>query len=667
MALTYKIVSALLSKTFLLSAPIKKHFRTPAILATSCLITASCNDIQNTPTSNTNTQNRETILPSQRTALSSRALASAASASNKPAYQLQLNTNYVASWGHEDIFIDYMKLEGYPNDFRFSFIFNDGYWNSKPAREKGLLDPVSGDLLRPPSGMVELHGPLMLPNYEKFPEYYSGDWVFTWEGGGDASIQGNNMTVRSSRTDENGNGRIVFNVPATGSAPNRVRFRKVRSSLKNFKLYRLKNEAQVKAGKLWNPDFINYASDYDIIRTMVSQDINDSPVTRWAHVATPDDPHFIHRGAGLKKEQRPVTGHYGLPYEYLFDLVKETDSSLWMHMPIQIGANKSHADLDANVEAVKANASQNANAILESPAWDEYAVELVKRLKQSGYSKDKALYLELGNEVWNYGWPFAIATKYAEGIGNAQSPARSVRYGYGLLSARMILAMEKALANSGYSITYVIGSQTANPYTTQAAYEGLTDYFRRQGVDPTTLLGKTGIALTTYHGGPTAYQEIVTPRGGETLTQAWERAIEFNPSALKIALHERYTKSNADYSKNWVVNRWREHKAVADQYGVNIIGAYEGGSHDSVPEELSKSEIFSSWWKDYHWGTYGSDVVRQINQAIIDEYPNIILSNFTGIGEVGVWRSPWLDGHYTEETDMDRMWREFGKSARSAP
>jgi len=577
-------------------------------------------------------------------------------------HQLQLNLNFLASWSYEDIFIDHMKLQGYPDDFKWLFIFNDDYWNTKQAEEKGYIDQISGDIKRAPPNIIEINGPIMLPGYQKFPAHYAGDWVLTWQGRASATIEGGNVRVLESTTTPDG-GRMVFRMPQSGGEAQRPRFRNVKSGIGKLKLYRLRDETAVKNGALWNPDFINIAKDYHVLRPMLAQDMNDTPVRRFDEVATPEDSYFVHREPVLNDTTKPRHGRYGIPYEYLLDLAKTTDTDLWLHVPVQIGSNLHHNDVEADAGRLYENALANGKTIIEDEAWDVFARALSKRIIASDYPKDRPLYIELGNEIWNYAWPFVIATKYVEGIGRSLKSDESTRYGYGALSARLILAMETHLANSGYTPTYIITSQTAVPDSSGAAYRGLVDFLRTKNIDPDTILPKTGIALTTYHGGADAYKELLGERTDDDLVVAWERAIRQDREGLKKKLHDRYINGgkNILFGKNWLQAHWRAHNAIAKQYGTRIIGAYEGGSHDNPPESLTQSEIFMTWWREYHWGPYGSDVVRQINQMIIQDYPGVILSNFLSVGEIGNWRFPWIDGHYGETNDMTEMWGEFSR------
>ena len=576
-------------------------------------------------------------------------------------HSLQVNPSFLAEWGSEDHFIDYMKVKSYPDDFRWLFVFQDGVMNTGQADAEGYINRLTGDMTSVPPGLLELQGPTMLFGATNFPEWYAGEWVLTWDGQADALVNGDGVRVVNMEQTDTG-GRLTFAQPTQGAKPLRARFRNVRSPLTNLKLYRKRDEDKVLAGAIWNPDFIDYMKNYDVIRTMVMQDMNDLPVRSWDEIARPDDPFFVHLQPAQKPEKRPASGRYGVPYEYLFDLADQTDTALWLNVPIMLGGPVHPGDIGGDPQKMFELARANTPDILASPEWKHFAKEFTKRLVDSNYPADKPLYIELGNEIWNYAWPFAINTRYADGIGAGINSDQSHRYGYGYLTAKLISVMDAALLGTGYQPIYVIASQTASPDTSRAALQGVSDglaAFDRARTD--APLRNIVLALTTYHGGKEGYQALLTPQTGDSLVTAWEREIARDGDALERRIHAHYLEGGVEalYGKEWVLQRWRSHRDIGAQFGVPILGAYEGGSHDNPPAELMASTAFADWWENYHWGPYGADVVRQINLAILEEFPGIMLSDFATIGEIGTGKSPWRDGHYAKPTHMMKMWREF--------
>ena len=83
-----------------------------------------------------------------------------------------------------------------------------------------------------------------------------------------------------------------------------------------------------------------------------------------------------------------------------------------------------------------------------------------------------------------------------------------------------------------------------------------------------------------------------------------------------------------------------------------MIGAYEGGSHDIKP-----ANIPAGFYNSYLWGPEGARVNMAVNDALVAEFPGIILSNYVLAGRVG--QQPWHDGPIGEHNDMQRSWEKY--------
>jgi len=601
--------------------------------------------------------------PASANTVTERQASPAMTSSQSAGHQVQLGTNYLAAWNLEDLFINRMKLVDRHQPWAWGMRINGETLNTAASRERGLIDDVTGEPERLPPGLEFYQSPPIFSAIKENPRYYRGEWVAVWEGGGRGSLQPH-LQAQGFRIISSERGRLVFRVPPDVKEPFVLLFKDPEAPVRNLRLFRPGEQALLNAGKVWNPRFVKLARDYDVIRTMVTQDTNRSLVRRWDMVATPDDPYFSTREPMIAEAQKPPFGRYGVPYEYLFELALETDTALWVNIPVQIGSPLDHTQYKDRLDDFEVAVAAKARTIIDSPEWDRFARAFADRLVASGYPPGRPIYVELGNEIWNYGWPFSINTKYADGIGRAfQNAPYAHRHGYGVLAARWISALEAALAaHSDYRVIHVIGSHTANPDSTRVSLDAMNEAWRARGLDPDALFAKTGLALTTYHGGAEAYQNILPTDDTRSLRERWERAIRLDTNNnLARRMHAYYVESPASVSTSlrWIVQRWESHARIARQYGVSLIGAYEGGSHDVPPYELSQSMIFMDWWTDYHWGFYGVDVVRQVNKAILDVFPGAILSNFISIGSIGKWNSPWSEGHYDSGTQMFSMWDEF--------
>lgn len=576
-------------------------------------------------------------------------------------YELQLGLNFLDSGDLEDPFLDLTKL----SSRRWSIRFPGGdTWDDGRAIAEGYINADTGLPAGLPEGAQSASGPNIVYGGRIFPNYYAGDYIFEWDGDAYGFIAGEPREFQ----DHEGKNRLRFKVSSKNRKSLFLRLSQIRNGgVTGVRVYRAEYEPLVKAGEIWNPKFIDYVRHYDVLRMLDMQHENASPVRSFDDVARPEDAGY---GVGFTTRS-PTPKRYGAPYEILFDLGVKAERSIWVHIPPEIGSPKRQDDpslrLNDNPNFVdpkklKALAHDNAAAILSSPEWEKFAAAFVDRLVASGYPADRPLYIELGNEIWNFAFPFTLHTNYVWGLANGVDPSWGVRKGYGALTARWMRALEAELAKRGlsYNIVYVIASHTGSPESTTQAFEGLKEHLRANGLDPAAFIRKTGVALATYHFAAGVYdKKLFGELKGDDLIKRWEEAIREDPEGLKKRLHDYFVDSpqNVAGTRRWILWRWRLQEEAARKEGSRLIGAYEGGSNNNPPKALMSSPVFAAWWKDYHWGDYGADVVRQVNATIIKTFPEVMLANYGGLGVIG--KRPWFDGHYAEDTAMLRMWDEF--------
>lgn len=578
-------------------------------------------------------------------------------------YQLQLGPHFLSPGNMEEPFLNLVKA-------------SSGAWqidrtdappmNFGDALAAGYINEETGMPIALPNNARSIRGPGFIRSVKNYPDYYAGAYTLEWDGDAHGFLQGQPRDMQR---------RIGKNKLSFFVQPNKRNGRLLRfSELKNggvtgIRLYRDENKKLIEAGEIWNPVFINYLKKYDVVRTMDFQATNASPVRSFDEVARPED---VFYGNGLIAQWPPLP-RYGTPYEILFDLAKKADVKLWLTIPPMLGAPQHIAHpsfrLDNNEKVIDPSkvtrmARTNWREILDSPEWETFAAAFADRLIASDYPADKPLYIELGNEIWNWAAPFTYHTGYAHGIGRGMNEKWGHRQAYGVLTARFAAALEKEFTKRGvsYNVTYVIASQTAWPATTSAAITGFRYQLNQMGADSDAIFAKTGIALTTYSicAKPFSKHAFAGLEGPE-LAKAWEQAIDKDPEGLKRRYYDYCLNgpASAASTRPWILRAWRKHRALANKEGLRIIGAYEGGSHDRTPKGLGRSKKFKKWWTDYHWGPQGADVVRQVNLSIIEEFPGVILSNYVSMGNIG--GAPWFDGHYSQKTDMLDMWDEFAR------
>lgn len=580
-------------------------------------------------------------------------------------YQLQLGPHALAPYTFEEPLLNIAK----PWKGEWRVETGDGASiEANELRAMGAIDPANGMPAFLPEGGVFFEGPGFLGASRTYPDYYSDHYRLTWSGNafGALTHQPRDMQTRM------GGDTITFSVRPANVRGRGLRFSRVGDEgVRDFSVFRNKYRKNIEAGEIWNPNHVTYVGGYDIVRTMDYQATNASPVTSFEQIATPQDAAY---GVQLTLSWPPPP-RYGAPYEILFDLAQRADVALWMTAPPMIGAPFHLADPDlrggekrnwVDPGKVQVRAKAAGADILDSPHWDEFADALVKRMIASGYSPDKPIYLELGNEIWNRAGGFAIHTFYAAGIGGAINPDWDVRQGYGVLSARWAMAVEKALAkhDRDQTVIYVLAGQAAWTGSTKRAIEGFKTYLQQESRTPAAILGKTGVSVTSYHWCSNAFLERRFGNSSDPASIARaETSIAAAPAKLKSELRDFCLGEPVPgaLTGKWVLAQWKAHDRIARAEGLRLIGAYEGGSHDNLDDAWRQSEAVHDWWTDYHWGEEGADVVRQINLSLIDAFPGVILSNYTGFGQPG--GSPWDDGHPAQETAMMAMWREFARPA----
>lgn len=588
--------------------------------------------------------------------------ANAALAAEGPrTHQLQLGLGYAAPYNLEEPYLNIAQLRGAGWEFEGSGARLKG----PEALAAGYLDPATWMPTAKAAGMKNGSIAHFFSNTEGVEAFYADDWVLDWKGEAYGFIQGWEGRGKPQREKN----RVTYTMAAQGFSKGSLRFSRFGDGFSDIRLYRRKNAERLARGEIWNPVFLDYVRRYDVLRTMDLQSINNSHVRRFDQIAKPEHPW----GQGLSRKW-PEPPFFSVPYEVLFDLGVKTGSKMWVTVPPQIGSPISWADPSLrrkdkpdqlNGALFAETTAKHARQTLESAEWDIFAREFAKRLAASGYPSDRTLYVELGNEIWNRSAGFFISTGYARGVAKAFDEKWRVGHGYGVLSARMALAFEKAFAEQKIrpQIVYVIGTHTANPTRTRDALEAFSFYVAKAGGDPKALLKKTGVATTNYYGSFKDLTELLFGKIPDAeVTARWIAAAKADPEALgrKISAHIISGPANRKATAAWIVDLWGQHRKLALDAGSTFIGAYEGGSHLNLPDELAQSSEFMAFWTDFHWGEQGAEIARQVNRQLIEAYPGVMISNFQSMGPLK-GKSPWMDGHYIRPTPMLRMWDEFAR------
>jgi hypothetical protein len=583
-------------------------------------------------------------------------------------HQLLLGLGFSAPFNLEEPFINMAQTRG--AEWKFETGAREKLEGVEAIRA-GYLDPATFMPTKKSRSAEHAAAGVYFPGAQKFRDYYADAYVLDWRGEARGFMSRWEEKAPGERTDNS----VTYRLKPYQVSEGGLRFSSIGDGFGGVRLYRKKYASLLDRGEIWNPAFIDYVGRYDIVRTMDIQSTNNSQVRRFDQIATMEEPWG--QRATISWPEPPF---FGAPYEILFNLGVKADVAIWLTIPPEIGAAVSPADPSLrrkdkptrlDFERFKATTAANAKKTMASGEWDIFAREFADRYLASGYPRERPLYVEIGNEIWNLASGFAVSSNYAIGIAKGLNPEWKIGHGYGALTARFMVALEKEFASRKVrpNIVYVVASHTANPWRTKQALDGLAAYLRILGAEPKALLPKTGVAVTNYYGNFNALgAALFGSDEPDVYAPLWIEAVEDDPEALgaRISAHLKNAGAAEKLTAAWIAARWAEHRAVAAKAGSRFIGAYEGGSHLVPPRQLTKSEAFLRWWQAYHWGADGADLARSVNQKLIDAFPGAIIANYESIGEIRPG-APWIDGHYAAPTPMLRMWDEFARPDRIGP
>ena len=607
-------------------------------------------------------------------------LVSAAKAEEAARPQVQYGTDFLSVSALEYPFID--RVKG-----------SSGYWAAQTGArtgdliEGGHIDSDTGLPVSMPAGAGSLTVGYWMVGADAYPDYFAGDYIVEWDG--NVSVEIFDMPRDRKRAD--GNSRLIFNQAAGDIKRIYLGLKDLADGgLSRFHIYRAEHEEAFKSGALWSPDFLDFASGWDVIRTMDWQSTNNSPVRSWDDLATLESAHW---GTG-HRSQWPPAPYYSMPYEALFDLGVKSGAAMWVHVPVEIGSPKHHSHPDfakdgkspadrayEDAHKFRAFARANAKSILASPEWDRYAENFLIALEASGYPAERPLYVEVGNEIWNYAAGFIFSSWYAWAIAEGLTDegilekAPDASYGSGVLNARWQIALEAAQKrrNTNFNIVYVAASHTGLTARTTWMLSAQQQYYDHAGVDAAQMFAKTKVAAANYWGSGNAMgRDIIGDyrKDKAGLVAAWEARINANRAGAIATLRDFFLSERADSgigSVGWIRRKWKDHESRAAAFGVDFLGAYEGGPSMEVQgyaAPLRQSEAFMSVWREFVWGPEGEKVTRSVNDALADAFPGVLLSKFQMVGAIGNPDDPWSAGHYSDKTRQWTVWEEYQRAVR---
>lgn len=522
----------------------------------------------------------------------------------------------------------------------------------------GWLDPVTLLPRAVPPGFSSLRSGLFRGRASEDPASFSGDWAVVWEGDADIGIE-----LGCAATQKKiGRNRLEFFCKA-GEPWTRLKVTRIGpQGFRNLQVFRADEEAALKAGQVFRPQFLAAMRRYRVLRSMDVQNPMMAGARSVDRMATKANAHW-----GADPGYNPDGFPMGPPVEALFDLAVAADAALWMNVAGPIGAPPELDTVAAtgpNRTGVRAAAYAHAAEIVASPEWDRYADEIVRSLIASGYPETRALYVETGNEVWNDANPFWYGRDYFHGIrdwANDRKPVAGygAMVGAGFMEARFAVALDAALARAGrkQAVVFILACQHANTATCDGVANGFRHYFGWAGIDPAPFLAHAGLSTATYF--QDGVSKLFPGATAEEKTATWLAAIKADPQGTATALTDWYLKTDQCCTIPYLVRMRRAQRAIAAKAGIAFIGDYEGEAHETAFAPLRDNPAFRDWyfnvWMD---GPEGERLTREWAKALLTDDPEAIVSAFVVIGRREIVH-PWLDGLYGEATGRRRALEEF--------
>jgi hypothetical protein len=346
--------------------------------------------------------------------------------------------------------------------------------------------------------------------------YPAGKYIVLYEGKGKISYGFDAHLVSSAP------GRDVLSVtPSTAGIEVKISAtdpKRTGDYIRNIRLVSADNEAAIKAGKIFNPVFLERIQRFRALRFIDWLQINDSPLSGW-----PGRPLISNAFWGTAK---------GVPIEIAVQAANAVSADAWLLVPHM--------------------------------ADDDYIKQMASLVHTTLGSSQK-VYVEFSNEVWNGSFP-----QYQYAVARGQALWRDQPGGgggfawnrnwYGMRSAQTCDIWKSVWGEDGNRVVCVLAAQAAN---TDSAVSSLACRFWTQGA-PCSRHGFGAVAIAPYFG----YSGVPaswTTRSDKGLSDFFKSLESQNDASIPSggSLHP---------ASDWE----RAYMAVLAPYKLPLI-AYEGG------------------------------------------------------------------------------------------
>ncbi|MGB1091232.1 MAG: hypothetical protein ACPGYX_03840 [Oceanobacter sp.] len=375
--------------------------------------------------------------------------------------------------------------------------------------------------------------------------YATGTYVLTYEGEGQFSFNG--MTVISESAGQinlDYSGNQVVQVHITETDPEATG-----NYLRNLQLLRPDSVE----GERFNADYLDFVRPFSVIRPL---HMSGEPNTYGFADENGERSYFQGDGAWGKRPQLSDShwgGAMGSPWEVIIDLANQSQSDLWINLPIA--------------------------------ADDAYLTQLAQLVLEQ-LDSERVLYIELGNELWNWDAPYAFGRAYAFEQAQLRWPdvlnsVTSYSDGDPVSEPMMTFSWQAARTLEAAAIfDSVWGQQSERIAVVLAGQIGASvpgwDY-NRMLLEAPVLVGEEGtampgtlvdaLAIGTYFGEPHEVESLAFDRSSVEAYLA--DAVRY------INGESPYDESSEEAGLRYQV---RNDKMLADEFNLPLV-SYEGGQH----------------------------------------------------------------------------------------
>ena len=262
---------------------------------------------------------------------------------------------WMTAWTVNDV----MKMTGFEaeiGDTRRSVMWTpiiEGMW----ARDRRYEIPT--DEFGWPTSMVlsggqraDRYSTIVMGDSSRPPAFPEGEYRLLYEGEGEFAFDGASIVSEAQ-------GEIILQYDGHQTLFVHMTDTNPDNHLRNIRLLR----PDAVEGERFPRTYIDYLRPYSVIRPLhfIGEQLTYGPYARWEERKTPD---YSHWG-----------GAFGAPYEVAIELANQSASDLWLNLPIA--------------------------------ADDDYLRNLAQ-LTLDLLDPERKLYLEYGNELWNWSYPYQI-------------------------------------------------------------------------------------------------------------------------------------------------------------------------------------------------------------------------------------------------------------------